>query len=262
MAVTLVAAVATGGAALTNPFFWAFAGEISGAISGGAAAAIGGSDIGSGMLTGTITGGITGGAFGAAGGVASEAASASCYIVQGAGDVVARTLLTDLGSSFVPAIGNIAMQSVISSGVGAGSDVIKQMLSAVEANGQGNKTGWWPTYANFIVPTYGFYCGPSINGQNFTQEPYDLSDRAAMHHDKNYLTGDFNNADKQLISELEQARPKNIYALMTNLLRYDSRMTGQYVQFGSSINYNIYGEIYREGARATFSTIVKIRENQ
>ena len=156
IAVTLCAAVATGGAALTNPFFWAFAGELSGAISGATTAAITGGDVGGGMLAGTVAGGITGGAFGAGGGAASEVASSSYYIVQGTGDVVTRTLLADLGSSFVPAVGNIAAQSIITSGVGAGAAVVKQMLSTA-AGGSSTTIGGINQFSTASFSSPDFY---------------------------------------------------------------------------------------------------------
>jgi len=126
MAVTLCAAVATGGAALTNPFFWAFAGEISGAVSGATAAAIGGGDVGKGMLIGTVEGGITGGALGPPGSVGGY------YVQQGAavGEVVAPTFAHIAG----PALADIAARSIITSGVGAGAAVINDaMLSGAAA---------------------------------------------------------------------------------------------------------------------------------
>jgi RHS repeat-associated protein len=112
MAVTLVAAVATGGAALTNPFFWAFAGEISGAISGATTAAITGGDIGSGMLTGTVAGGITGGILGPPGGAGAS------YVQTGINDAM-RWSINAVGD----ATAKIAAYSITTSGVGAGAAI-------------------------------------------------------------------------------------------------------------------------------------------
>ena len=219
MVVTLVAAVYTGGAALANPFFWAFAGEISGAIGGATTAAITGGDIGRGMLTGTVVGGVTGGILGPPGGGASVAYNTT---LSGSIETGFNLTMSAIGPTAAQIAGNVAIQSIVTSGVGAGSAVVSTMIS-VAVNSEVNPTerfsttnssqttnasnSWGPEWLENKIPRYGNYGGPGYGDPTYQTKPVDEMDALFREHDKRWAEGQGDLGDWNISRQLRNLPP-------------------------------------------------------
>jgi RHS repeat-associated protein len=116
--VTVLAIMFTGGPG--SPLIPVLVGEVFGAMGGAATAAITGGNIGKAMFSGTVAGGITGGILGTPGSAGSGG------VLSLSKDVTIRTLgfpATDIAAK-------AALQSVITSGVGAGAAVTSKWVSS------------------------------------------------------------------------------------------------------------------------------------